>query len=114
MITLKNLKKGLGSTPFKRLKQPRFIHVEFFETPESAAYWVGTAAQIGGNSLYGDMILLKNLTMDEITKDIHKVGTRITAAEWEWNGGIDLEGEELEKAKELYKKYLTGGKLNED
>lgn len=104
------------NTIFKRLEPVRFISVVFYDTPDSPVQWRGLAVQTKGDYMYGELILLKTeyINKESFCSDLYELGKPFICSEWEWNGGIDLEDDELEKAKELYNIYVAGGKLNEN
>lgn len=96
----------------KVLEEPRFIRIAFFETPDSGRYYNGLAVQLYGDDMYGYFILLKTLEVSPEHRESCKEFSFTGASEWEWNGGEDLVGEQLEEAKELYKNFLLT-KINE-
>ena len=108
-ITPVDILQILDCTPttFPILKEPRFIRIAFFDSPETPRVYNGYAAQLFGNDMYGGFILLKTLEVLEKDKPFYQENSFITSAEWEWNGGEDLTGEALEEAKELYQHYIS-------
>ena len=94
------------------LEEPRFIRIAFFETPDSPKYYNGLAVQLYGDDMYGYFILLKTLEVSPEQSESCKEFSFAGASEWEWNGGEDLVGEQLEEAKTLYSNYLLT-KINE-
>lgn len=90
------------------LEEVRFIRIALFDSPDAPRCYNGLAAQLAGNTWQCTVLLLKTL---EITPSAEEQGlheyTITGAGEWEWNGGEDLTGEQLEEAKKLYKDFIT-------
>lgn len=91
---------------FEPLEEARFIRIALFETPESPRIYNGLGVQLAGNDMYGKVILLKTLECTRDISEYYPENTVLFVAEWTWNGGQDLEGEQLEEAKKLYNNLL--------
>ena len=115
MLTPKNVLKLLNEDiqTFPILEEARFIRIAFFNDPSGPRHYNGLAVQLWGNDMYGGVILLKTLEDDMSHPDLTQPNTYLTCAEWEWNGGEDLAGEQLNEAKKLYEKFLLT-KINEE
>lgn len=88
------------------LDKPRFIRIALFDDVNGPRCYNGLAAQLAGDTWGCTVLLLKTL---EITESAKQQGlseyTFTSAGEWEWNGGEDLVGEQLEEAKRLYDSF---------
>jgi len=96
------------------LEEARFIRIAFFDTPDTPRIYNGLAAQISGDDMYGNFILLKTLETTPSAESQHLCENAFTgAAEWEWNGGEDLTGDQLKEAQKLYNQFLLS-KINDE
>ena len=87
-------------------ENPRYIQLTLYPSPSGAKVWQGYAVQVEGDVMWGNVIPLKTLygNIEEYVGT--KLGDKFIVSEWEWNGGIDLDGAEREEAEMLYKEIL--------
>ena len=101
-ICKKEKKKQCGNV-IATEENPRYIQLTLYPSPSGAKVWQGYAVQVKGDTMYGAVIPVKALYGNIEEYIGTKLGEQFAVCEWEWNGGIDLEGAEREEAERLYK-----------
>lgn len=89
----------------EKLEKEKYLRVALFSSPDGPADWRGLAVQTKGNDMYGELIFLKTEYENNCAfPKKEDMGVPTQCYEWEWNGGVELEGDDLKEAMELYAK----------
>lgn len=87
----------------KKLEQEKYLRVMLYPSRNEPADWIGLAVQTKGNDMCGELILLKTEYENNcLFPREEDMGIPVQCYEWEWNGGAELEGDDLKEAMELY------------
>lgn len=86
-------------------KYPQFIRIALFTSPSAPKYASYYAVLVGGNDLYGDVVLLEEVDIVDRSECFIPLFKRTTLDSWEWIVTETCTGDVLERLSEIYKTH---------